>query len=201
MGAVRNHGNPIFALLLLVASALPLSGCGTGLGQDASMSNLSGTEKANALVTRYSRHLGAGDRALDASNDVSFGSSGLFYDKQRDVLIGRVLVTSAMLEGAPPEELVNLRRMVSALNDPAIGGMFDRGGGSFILDEDKDAYYLIRTFPLGSTTPSALIDNMERMEDIAATWTVRWFSRVAMIMHGHQTPPTAPVTRDNDTQR
>jgi hypothetical protein len=201
MGAVRKHEKPIFTLLLLVASVLCLSSCEAGFGEEASMSNLSGKGRANALVVRYSRHLGAGDRVLDASNDVSFGASGLFYDAQRDVLVGRALVTGAMLEGAPLAEVVNLRRMVSALNDPAIGGMFDQGGGSFILDEGKDNYYLVRAFPLATTTPNTLIADMERMEDIAVTWTVRWFSRVAMIMHGHQKPPSAPVNRDNDTQR
>lgn len=201
MGAVRNHGNPIFVLLLLVVSTLFLPSCGAGFGGDASMSELTGKGKADALVTRYARHLGASDRALDTSNDVSFGSRGLRFDPQTDALVGRVLVNGAMLEGAPLEELVNYKRMVTALNDPAIGGMFDRGGGSFILDEGKQGYYLIRTFPLASTTPDTLIFGMERMEDVAATWTVRWFYRVAMIMHGHQKPPTAPVTRDNDTQR
>ena len=87
--------------------------------------------------------------------------------------------------------------MVDALNDPAIGGMFDRGGGSFVLDEKRDAYFLVRDFPVATTDERSLIDGMERLQSVTATWVVRWFYRVAMIMHGHQLPPTHPVTLDH----
>jgi hypothetical protein len=44
--------------------------------KNANETGIGGTEKAKQLVTGYANHVGAGGRALDANNDISFGSTG-----------------------------------------------------------------------------------------------------------------------------
>lgn len=168
---------------------LLLAGCGP-----ACAAPVSGRSGADALVAAYARSVGAPGRRLGPDGSVSFGESGLAYDAAAAELSGRVFVNPVLIEGAPPQELANYRRMVTALNDPAIGGMYDRAGAEFVLDETRQAYFLVRRFPVATTRPAELKAAMERMKRVAATWTVRWLYEVAMIMHGHRAPPTSRVT-------
>ena len=161
------------------------------------MNQLRGRDKAQALVAAYSRSIGAGNRGLDSTGDVSFGDVGFSYDAAHDALIGRIFINGALLINAPPKELDNYRRIVGALNDPAIGGMFERAGGVFVLDERKEAYFLVRSYPLATTDIAGLTRAVRDGREVAAIWTTRWLYRVAMIFHGHQPAPTRPVTRKN----
>ncbi len=196
MAAARDRRCSIVALALLAGFMVWFAVDGRGGAAD--MTVTTDRERADALVTAYARHVGAGRRTLDAGGDVSFGSSGLHYDAARAVLTGRVFVNGASLRTAKPEGQANYRRMVGALNDPAIGGMFERGGGVFVLDEAREAYSLVVDFPVATTDRATLIARMETLQDIAAAWTTRWFFRVAKIMHGHEPAPTVPVTRATD---
>ena len=148
-----------------------------------------GPARASGLAQAWSRHVGVPDRDLGPTGDLSLGDTGLVYDATRNVLLGRVYVTMALTKGAADSEIATLRRMTGALNDPAIGGMYDRGGGHFVLDEAREGYYLTRSFPVPATTPQSLIHDMDRMREVAPTWTTRWFLDVAMVMHGKEKPP------------
>jgi hypothetical protein len=157
----------------------------------------SGRAGAQYLVEQYARRIGAQHRMLDQAGEISFGSVGFQHNAAQDSLIGRAFVIPVLIDDAPPVELANYRMVAGALNDPRIGGMFDRGGGTFILDEKQQGFFLVRAFPVASTTPDALFDAMETLQEVAAVWTTKWMYRVAMIAHGNQPPPTHPVTRAN----
>jgi hypothetical protein len=172
--------------------AVLASGCGrTDVNAPA------GREGAQMLVERYARQIGAAHRMLDPAGDISFGSTGFTYDAARDLLVGRVFINHVLIDDAPPEELANYRKVAVALNDPQIGGMFDRGGGVFFLDEGRQGIYLVRSFHVAETTPDALFAAMEALQDVAAIWTTKWLYRVSMIAHGNQPAPKQPVTRAN----
>ena len=174
---------------LVAAGVFPMTGSGArGWQVDAR----GGAERAVALAQSWARHVGAPSRAFDASEDMAFGETGLAYDAAEDTLYGRVYVNMALVKGMDPEAIAVQRRMVRALNDPEIGGMYDRGGGSFVLDEAREAWYLVRAFPVATTSPANLKTGMKRMQTVAATWTAKWFFDVAMIMHGKEKPPTTP---------
>lgn len=175
---------------ILLLSCLMLAGC--------AMNQTTGLDRANELVASYGRHVGVSGAELDGDKDRSFGSCGFHYDEGRDVLLGRAFVARAMIKTANEEGQDNYRRMQKALNDPTVGGMFEHGGAVFVLDEKKEAYFLVKEFQLATTTAAALRAEMDEMQNLAATWTVRWFARVAKIMHGHERAPTTPVTRKND---
>ena len=182
MGAVRER---IRCILFAVAL---LAGCQSGSGD---MIAHAGPERAAALVAFYARQVGAADRRMGPDGDVSFGESGLYYDAAKDVLYGRVYVNMARIKDAPPARLDAYRRMAVALND--VGGMFDRGGGYFVLDENRQGYFLVRPFSVPHTTPESLDRDMARMRAVAARWNSEWFFTVAMIMHGNRKPPERPV--------
>ncbi len=152
--------------------------------------------QAQQLIDAYKRHRGT-YQSSDAIDALRANDFILYYDEENQKLVGGIGITRAVLEGAPPEELKNLRRMVGLLNDPAIGGMFDRAGGYFVLDEQRDAYYLMRDFPLATTNKKQLKEGMDALYGVSGMWLKRWFFRVAMIMHGHEAAPTAPVTLAN----
>lgn len=158
-------------------------------------------EYADALVASFARTVGARGAKLDASGDVSFGECGFHFDAERGVLVGRVFVSHAGSASAPPEIKANFRKVAAALEDPAIGGMFEKGGGTFVLDEEKRIYFLTREFPVGRTTEGELRRAMEDLLDLGAVWTTRWFRRVAAVAHGWEPAPTRPVTRADEGGR
>lgn len=185
MAAVRDG-----VLALLLASGA-VAACSPG---GPAVTGLTGRARADALVAAYAAERGAPARTLDDKGDVTFGSTGLYHAPTEDALYGRVYINNALIEDAPPEELANYRRMVAALNDPRIGGMYERGGGYFVLDEQRQAYFLVRRFPLPLTDPQTLIADMAQMERVGARWTGEWLFQVAMIMHGRRPAPTRRVT-------
>jgi hypothetical protein len=176
-----------------------LGGCGGATG----MIPPTGRPRAEALAAALADHLGATpgrvpdrgpDRRLGDDDDVAFGDVGLHHDTRADTLYVRVFVAPADIEDAPPHELANMRRVAQALNDPTIGGMFDRADGYFVLDEAREAYFLVKPISVTGTDQRRLIGAVERMRTVAARWTTRWFYRVAMIVGGHQPRPTRPGT-------
>jgi hypothetical protein len=156
-----------------------------------------GRDRAEALAQSYARREGIYAAALDERGDASFGEFGFRHDPEKDALVGRVFVAKAWMAGDPPEYQDAYRKVGRALNDPYVGGMFEQGGGYFLLDEDRRMYFLARNFPLATTTPKDLGEGMDLLRDLAATWTLRWFARVADVAHGREAPPARPVTRDD----
>jgi len=152
-----------------------------------------GRDKAESLAQSYARKNGIYDAELDEQGDVSFGEYGFRHDADKDALTGRVFVAKAWMAGDPPEYQDAYRKVGRALNDPAVGGLFDQGSGYFRLDEEKRMYFLQRDFPLATTAAKDLAEGMERLRDLGATWTMRWFGRVADIAHGRALPPAKPV--------
>jgi hypothetical protein len=161
---------------------------------------LEGRAKANHLVASFGKWLGVYDAELDRDNDRSFGEVGFHYDEKADVLEGRVFIEQAYLPSDPDAVKENFRKVAAALNDPAIGGMFERGGGRFDLDEEKRMFFLLKDFPLAELTPRSLRTQMEKLMNIGATWSLHWLGRVARIAHGWEPPPASPVTIGLDGQ-
>jgi hypothetical protein len=90
--------------------------------------------------------------------------------------------------------------MVGFLNNPKIGGMFDHAGGTFVLDEDTEAYFLTKDFLIASTSQTALNAQMDSMYSLSGIWVTKWFKQVADIMNGFEPAPTSPITKENNTQ-
>jgi hypothetical protein len=164
------------------------------------INQLNGYDKANALVQNFGKHVGVHDAILDKNNDRSFGGFGFYYDSKKDILIGRVYITKSDLSEATQEETESINRVMKALKNPKKGGMFDNGGGSFVLNIDKQILFLIKEYPLISTTSKKLRKDMDNLINLGATWSMRWFSRVAGIAHGWESAPTKKVTRKTEKE-
>jgi hypothetical protein len=154
-------------------------------------------DQAQSLMRSYARKQGIYDAEFDDSGNAAFGSYGFRHDEEKKALVGRAFVAKAWMAGDPPEYKDAYRTVARALNDPAIGGLFDQGGGYFRLDEDKRMYFLEKDFPLGKTNPAEVEEGMERLRSLGATWTMRWFGRVADVAHGRAFPPAKPVKQED----
>lgn len=160
----------------------------------------SGLDQANALVNAFGKHLGVPDARLDADGDRAFGEAGFHYDPSCRELIGRVFVAKTRLDlGAQQRE--QWENGLRLLNDPSVGGMFERNGGHFIINEEADRgrgmLFLVKAFPVATTTPRQLLQEMETLMNLGATWTMHWLPRVGRIAQGLEAAPTRPVTRDD----
>lgn len=154
---------------------------------------LTGREKANYLVASFGRWLGVYDAELDMENDRSFGECGFHYNPEKDSLRGRVYIDMAWEPDDPEPAKANFRKVAKALNDPKIGGKFERAGGKFVLDEEKRMFFLVKDFNVAETTPRALRVKMEKLMNVGATWSVDYLGRVARVAHGWEPPPDEPV--------
>ena len=49
----------------------------------------------------------------------------------------------------------------AGLNDPKIGGMYDRGGGHFVVDHEKQMIFLVKEYPVSSTNAAEFIKDVD----------------------------------------
>ena len=161
---------------------------------------LTGREKANYLVGSFARWLSVYDAELDMENDRSFGECGFHYHPEKDALRGRVFIEMAWEPDDPDPVKDNFRKVLKALNDPDVGGKFNREGGKFVLDEEKRMFFLVKDFPVAETTPRALRVKMEKLMNVGATWSLEYLGRVARVAHGWEPPPEEPVSWSMDDE-
>lgn len=180
----------VISKILLAIAVYALWACGAN---DMTNVPAQGRARAEALVAAYANRVGSPERMLFPDNKASFGAVSFRYVAENDALSIRVYVNAALLEDAPPQEMENYRKIVTFLNDPEVGGMYERGGGHFVLDEDMQAYLLVKEIPVSQLNPSVLYSETENLEEVAAHWTTGWLGEVAMIMHEQRPKPTARV--------
>ncbi len=141
-------------------------------------------ERADALVAVYGRWIGVRDAHLDEKGDRAFGGVGFHHALGDDVLQCRVLIEKGYALNDSENIREKFRAVARALADPTIGGMFERGGGRIVLDEEKRTFFLIYDFELGRVASLEFRAKVEDLIDIGAHWTLRWFSQVARVAHG-----------------
>ena len=188
-----------FAVCLL-AAAVVLGWWWTGGLDKVNADDSSGRVKAQALVAAYAKHVGAHDslhQTLDVNEDRSFGDFGFHYFPQRNVLQARVYIVRSN-EKDRPDRAKYEKQVDAALNDPKIGGMYDRGGGYFFLDEDKQVTFLAKDYKVATTLPGEFIRDVDNLNDLAGIWITNWFGHVADQTFGHEPMPTQRATRENN---
>ncbi len=159
-----------------------------------------GRTKAQSLVAAYAKHVGAHDavhQMLDADNDRSFGDFGFHYFPQRDVLQARVYIVRTN-EKDRPETAAGSAQVTAGLNDPKIGGMYDRGGGYFFHDKEKQIKFLAKDYKVAETSASEFVRDVDNLNGLAGIWVTNWFAHAARQSYGAEPLPTQHITRDND---
>ena len=187
-------------LALLISFGAAAWWCWSGRLDRVNASAGSGREKAQALVAAYAKHAGAHDavhQTLDQDNDRSFGDFGFHYDDKKDVLQGRVLIVRSHIKDWP-EGAASERQTIAGLNDPRIGGMYDRGGGHFVLDEDKQMYFLVKDYPLSAASAAEFIKDFDNLNSLGGLWLMVWMPHVADQSHGKEPLPTQRIDREHN---
>jgi hypothetical protein len=87
-------------------------------------------------------------------------------------------------------------RMQEVLNDPNLGGRYERGsGGSFVYDDDAKAYYLVYAMPMKQLIRSDLVSAVEARLRIGEAWRKGWFDAVGRMAMGEEPAPINSVVR------
>ena len=157
-------------------------------------------EKAQALVAAYAKHVGAHDaihKTLDQGNDRSFGDFGFHYFPEKNVLQGRVFYAKSHIKDWPDRAHFE-RQVIAGLNNPAIGGMYDRGGGYFVLDEEKQMYFLMKDYPVSTTTPAELVRDFDNLNGLMGLWVMSWGPHAARQSYGKEALPTQRIDREHN---
>lgn len=191
------HDKNWVARLFLGFVIVLLGGCNMS-GDKTSLSHL---QQANALVKMIGRDFGIRDARLDATNDCSFGECGFHFDDTSATLTIRVFIRDAFLQDAPPEERENTKKCYAALDDPKIGGMFEQGGGRFVVDEAKNALFLTKSHALDTISADEFKTDVEYLLELGAKWSLDWLMRVASVVHGWEPAPLEPVTLASERKK
>ena len=189
-------------LLLTSFLLFEFAGCrrNPGVRDVASNESLSGQSKAQSLVAGYARHVDVEDavhQTLDSQGDRSFGDFGFRYEPEKNSLQMRVFIVRTF-DKDYPERLPQIFTVRNALNDPKIGGRYETDEAVFFHDEDQERMYLIKAFPLSTTTQDSFNQGADRFRAVGARWFYSWFGHVAVQAFGKEPIPTGQVTLAND---
>jgi hypothetical protein len=154
-----------------------------------SESQAKGREKANILVNAYAHHISEGSRRLDGTDDCSFGDSGLHYDPKTNQLTLRLYLSKTDLDDPDPKFVSAIHRSAAAMNDPHIGGMFDKGGGYIRLDEKKQMFFLEKAYSVEQFSVSDFLKDADNLSGLSGVWFMRWFKNVCKMAFGDEPPP------------
>ena len=193
------RGNNLYSTLTLGICVLLLGWWTGGLDRVMAADSM-GREKAEALVAAYAKHAGAHDevhQTLDENNDRSFGGFGFHYFPDRDVLQARVYIVRSHGK-EHPGVIANEQKVDAALNDPKIGGMYDRGGGYFFLDEGKQITFLAKDYKVSTTSASDFICDVDNLTGLAGIWVTNWFGYLCGQIFGWESMPTQFATREHN---
>lgn len=93
------------------------------------------------------------------------------------------------------------RQVDAALNDPKIGGMYDRGGGYLFTDLSKEAVFLVKDYSMLTVVPVDFINDVDNLNGLSGIWLMSWMGHVADQTFGAEPLPTQHITRENDPYR
>lgn len=105
-----------------------------------------------------------------------------------------VWIADTQIDGRTPAETARIAAVARALNDPSIGGMYERAGASFRWDRSVEAILLCKRLN-ASAQPSVFNAEVDELLDVALEWRLDWFFEVTTIVHDGQPRPATRKTR------
>lgn len=153
---------------------------------------------ANRLVMEVSRMRNLRPAPLGPDHQVAYGTLLFKYLPESERLVCAVLVThNGLWRSFGDKRAAAFMRTIQALSEPAIGGMFDTGGGSWTFDQETGKTYLYVSYPLNAD-PSEVNRGIDAIARVVPAWATRWQLAVANIAQGREPPPKQRVTLQND---
>ncbi|MGI4853888.1 MAG: hypothetical protein ACRYF4_07585, partial [Janthinobacterium lividum] len=110
----------------------------------------------------------------------------------------RIRVFVSQVDEQLPNAPDGIRKVTAALNDPRIGGMYDRAGGFFTLDPTLKTIFLTKDVDLQSITDKQWIQHVEELRIVDARWFHSWYRHVANQALGKEAPPKQHISLHND---
>lgn len=155
-------------------------------------------EQANATILAVEKLRGLPRSPLGPGNQIAFGTLMFRFDPNEKTLMVAILISQNQLwNQINPDFAQNTLKTMAAYADPAIGGMFDSGGGKWVFERKTGSLLLYRSYP--PAAPAAGINaDLERMIRVAPEWGTSWGLAVAAIAHGREAPPATRVTLENN---
>lgn len=87
-------------------------------------------------------------------------------------------------------------RLQEVLNDPNLGGRYQRGPeGSFVYDDNAKTFYLVYAVPMKQLIRSDLVSAVEERLRIGESWRKGWFDAVGRMAMGEEPAPINSVVR------
>jgi hypothetical protein len=95
------------------------------------------------------------------------------------------------------EEKLNVNKVMEALKNPKIGGMYEKGDGYFHLEKNtkKSILFLKKKYNFANIYYNDFESDVNNLLTLGAVWSMRWFSKVAGVAHGWEKAPTQKITR------
>lgn len=155
-------------------------------------------EQADALIQKVAKEQGLKPEQLGDDNQVAYGTLQFRYVPENHMIETAILISQNGLWNKINDEATKKYLIAKqALMNPAIGGLFDSGGGSWRFEESTGSTYLYRDYAL-DTSAKAISQGIDAMTAVAPEWVSTWSTVVANIAHGHEPAPANPVTlKDN----
>jgi len=176
------------ALMLLSAACKPAPEAGT---------DMSNRERAEVTIGKAVEARGARFGELSDSNMAAFGPLAYSYDPATERIVVSVLVAEFSAWTVFPDRRPKIEATLAALEDPAVGGLFDTAGGTWHLDRDTGKLRLqIAHADLDDV--SELLASTEALQGVYPEWSLSWAGEVGKIVHnGAPLPPNRVTVKNN----
>ncbi len=162
--------------------------------------NMSPREQAEAAIGAVVEARGASFDGLPNSNMVAFGPLGYSYDPAVNQIVVSVLVTEFFAWTTYANRRPKIEATLAALDDPAIGGLFDTAGGAWNFDRKTGKLRLQNTHEV-SASSSELLASTEALQSVYPEWSLSWLGEIGKIVHNGAPLPRQKVTVANNPYR
>lgn len=199
----------LFKFIFITLSLIILLVLGLYLFSYYKINNSHGWERGRRFMEAYSSHTDfylwnlknhGEETALKPDTDNSFfnGSVLMYYDSTNKNIRVSIFNLDGIKPNATDLEKNNFQKVFEAVNDPKIGGMFDKAGGIFTHSNDWKNLYLTNTYNIENMSVTEFISKVDNQQKLNDAWLKYWDKAVAQIVHSGQPAPTTPVTLENN---
>lgn len=162
---------------------------------------MSDRDRAESLAQQLAKLQGFTPAKLNSQGRIAYGTLQFEHDAANNKLLVMILISDDQLWdklGEPFRQ--NYLKSTQALDDPAIGGMFDTAGGRWRFEPASGKTFLYKAYPL-DIAADKINEDASRMIALAPAWEARWSRIVAEVSQGKRLAPRQKVTLQDDPYR
>ena len=157
-------------------------------------------DRVEAVIGEVLNARGALFEELPANNVAAVGPLAFKYRPQKSQIVVSALIAEFTAWTLFPDRRPKLEQTVSALQDPAIGGLFQTDEAQWMFDRETGKLSLGYELPV-TATATDLANSATSLERLSPEWSLSWMGAVADIVHEGAPLPSANVTLENNPYR